>query len=123
MRSPAPADLTFETGYTRLQTIATRLGDDEVPVSEMVDLYAEGKGLEGALLAHLDEAKGRIEAIERGEGRPAVPDRRRQHCPAGARGRPAAGSARAHWLRRHPVLVLTVRRASRRAVCPHRRSG
>ena len=91
MRSPAPADLTFETGYTRLQTIATRLGGDEVPVSEMVDLYAEGKGLEGALLAHLDEAKGRIEAIERGEGvqqfRILAAD---QSAPAAAVPRPAA---------------------------------
>ena len=68
MNTSTPADLTFEDGYTRLQAIATRLGSDEVPVSEMVDLYSEGKGLEGALLAHLDEANGRIEAIERGEG-------------------------------------------------------
>jgi exodeoxyribonuclease VII small subunit len=66
--SPEPADLTFEDGYTRLQAIATRLGSDEVPVSEMVDLYAAGKGLEAALLSHLDEANGRIEAIERGDG-------------------------------------------------------
>jgi exodeoxyribonuclease VII small subunit len=66
--TPASAELTFEDGYTRLQAIATRLGSDDVPVSEMVDLYAAGKALEAALLSYLDEAKGRIEAIERGEG-------------------------------------------------------
>jgi exodeoxyribonuclease VII small subunit len=61
-------ELTFETGYERLQIIAGRLNQDEVPVSEMCDLYAEGKGLEQALTAFLDEQRGRVEAIERGEG-------------------------------------------------------
>jgi len=61
-------ELTFEAGYERLQTIAARLNEDEVPVSEMCDLYAEGKGLEQALTAFLDAQRGRVEAIERGEG-------------------------------------------------------
>jgi exodeoxyribonuclease VII small subunit len=65
--TPVTTNITFEDGYGRLQAIAARLGEDEVPVSEMVDLYAEGKGLESALLSHLDEAKGYVEQIERGE--------------------------------------------------------
>jgi len=60
--------ITFEDGYRRLQTIAERLGADEVPVHEMCDLFAEGKGLEQALAHYLAEQKARVEAIERGEG-------------------------------------------------------
>jgi exodeoxyribonuclease VII small subunit len=61
-------ELTFESGYERLRTIAGRLNEDEVPVSEMCDLFAEGKGLEQALTAYLNEQRERVEAIERGEG-------------------------------------------------------
>ena len=61
-------DVTFEAGYRRLQEIADRLGSDEVPVHEMCDLFAEGKGLEQALGTYLSQQKERVEAIERGEG-------------------------------------------------------
>lgn len=61
-------ELTFEGGYQRLQAIAARLNEDEVPVSEMCDLFAEGKGLEQALTTYLNEQRERVEAIERGEG-------------------------------------------------------
>ena len=61
-------DITFEAGYRRLQDIAERLGSDEVPVHEMCDLFAEGKGLEQALGEYLTQQKARVEAIERGEG-------------------------------------------------------
>ena len=61
-------DITFEAGYRRLQDIAGRLGSDEVPVHEMCDLFAEGKGLEQALGDYLAQQKERVEAIERGEG-------------------------------------------------------
>lgn len=60
--------LTYEAGYKRLQTIADRLNENEVPVSEMGDLFAEGKGLERALTMYLDEQRERVESIERGEG-------------------------------------------------------
>jgi exodeoxyribonuclease VII small subunit len=60
--------LTFEAGYTRLQSIAQRVTSEEVPVAEMCDLFAEGKGLQKALTEYLSEQKGRVEAIERGEG-------------------------------------------------------
>jgi exodeoxyribonuclease VII small subunit len=63
-----PTELAFEQGYERLQAIANRLNEDEVPVSEMCDLFAEGKGLERALTEFLDTQRHRVEAIERGEG-------------------------------------------------------
>ncbi len=63
-----PTELRFEQGYERLQAIAARLSEDAVPVSEMCDLFAEGKGLEQALTAYLDTERARVEAIERGEG-------------------------------------------------------
>jgi exonuclease VII small subunit len=61
-------ELTFEAGYVRLQTIAERINKEEVPVSEMCDLFAEGKGLEQALTGYLDTQSQRVDAIERGEG-------------------------------------------------------
>ena len=64
------SDVTFEAGYTRLQQIAARLAAQDVPVSEMCDLFAEGKGLQHALLAYLDTQRARVEAIEQGEGVP-----------------------------------------------------
>jgi exodeoxyribonuclease VII small subunit len=60
--------LTFEQGYERLQSIAGRINQEEVPVSEMCDLFAEGKGLEQALTHYLDEQRSRVEAIQNGEG-------------------------------------------------------
>jgi exonuclease VII small subunit len=59
---------TFEQGYERLKVIAERVSSDQVPVNEMCDLFAEGKGLDQALTAYLAEQKARVEAIERGEG-------------------------------------------------------
>lgn len=61
-------ELTFEAGYERLRTIAERINKEEVPVSEMCDLFAEGKGLEQALTGYLDTQTQRVQAIERGEG-------------------------------------------------------
>ncbi len=63
-----PTKLSFEAGYERLQEISGRLNEDEVPVSEMCDLFAEGKGLEIALTGFLDTQRDRVESIERGEG-------------------------------------------------------
>ncbi|HEX8207280.1 MAG TPA: exodeoxyribonuclease VII small subunit [Solirubrobacteraceae bacterium] len=82
-------DITFEAGYRRLQDIADRLGSDEVPVHEMCDLFAEGKGLEQALGDYLSQQKARVEAIERGEGMRAF----RVVPPGGAAGeRPAVAT-------------------------------
>ena len=80
-------DITFESGYRRLQDIAERLGSDEVPVHEMCDLFAEGKGLEQALATYLNEQKERVEKIERGEGLRAFRVVAPGGAPAAARGR------------------------------------
>jgi exodeoxyribonuclease VII small subunit len=66
-----PEGISFEAGYRRLQEIAERVNSNEVPVDEMCDLFAEGKGLDQALTAYLAEQKSRVEAIERGDGVPA----------------------------------------------------
>lgn len=76
-----PTELPFEQGYERLQAIAHRLNEDEVPVSEMCDLFAEGKGLELALTEFLDTQRQRVEQIERGEG---IRSFRISRTPAGA---------------------------------------
>jgi exodeoxyribonuclease VII small subunit len=68
MTEPATTTLTFEDGYERLQRIATRLNQEDVPVSEMCDLFEQGKDLEQALTAYLDTQKARVEAIQNGEG-------------------------------------------------------
>ncbi|MHB8492788.1 MAG: exodeoxyribonuclease VII small subunit [Solirubrobacteraceae bacterium] len=63
-----PMQITFEAGYERLKAIAERIDEEEVPVSEMCDLFAEGRGLERALSEYLDTQQARLEEIERGEG-------------------------------------------------------
>lgn len=63
-----PAELSFEQGYERLQAIAARLGAQDVPVAEMCDLFAEGKGLERALIEFLDTQRARVAEIEAGTG-------------------------------------------------------
>ena len=63
-----PRPITFEQGYERLKEIAARIDEEEVPVSELCELFAEGKGLERALSEYLESQQGRLEEIERGEG-------------------------------------------------------
>ena len=63
-----PTVLTFEQGYDRLQEISQRVTSEDVPVAEMCELFAEGKGLEKALTEYLDQQKSRVEDIERGKG-------------------------------------------------------
>jgi exodeoxyribonuclease VII small subunit len=63
-----PQQITFEEGYERLKAIAARIDEEEVPVSELCELFAEGKGLERALSEYLESQQGRLEEIERGEG-------------------------------------------------------
>lgn len=85
-----PTALTFEQGYTRLQTISERVASEEVPVAEMCELFAEGKGLQKSLTEYLDEQKSRVEAIERGEGIRAF---RIASAPGGEAGAPQPGAS------------------------------
>ncbi len=66
--SVTPTEMTFEAGYDRLKAIAERIDQEEVPVSELCDLFAEGKGLELALTGYLDTQRTRLQSIERGDG-------------------------------------------------------
>lgn len=84
-----PTSLTFEKAYERLDKISTRVTSEEVPVAEMCDLFAEGKGLQQACITYLDEQKSRVEAIERGEGIQAF----RIVAPAPDAERPSANSS------------------------------
>jgi Exonuclease VII small subunit len=52
-----PTAVTFEQGYARLQEIAERVTSEQVPVAEMCDLFAEGKGLQTALTTYLDDQR------------------------------------------------------------------
>lgn len=61
------SELTFEAGYERLQDIAARLNESDVPVSALAELLNEGKGLEKALTDYLNTVRTRIEQIDRGE--------------------------------------------------------
>jgi exonuclease VII small subunit len=65
-----PKKVDFETGYGRLRGIGERLEDPNVPVSEMCDLYAEGRGLSKALLGYLDEREGELKEIDAGNNLP-----------------------------------------------------
>jgi exodeoxyribonuclease VII small subunit len=91
MTTAATTPLTFEDGYHRLQQIADRLNQEDVPVSEMCDLFAEGKGLEQALTDYLDTQKARVEAIKNGEGVQAFTIAGQSGAPEPSQGQPASG--------------------------------
>ncbi len=92
-----PTSLPFEEAYERLHEIQARVTSEEVPVAEMCDLFAEGKGLQQACMTYLDEQKSRVEAIERGEGiqafRIVAPSARETRPPSGN----GASSADSEW--------------------------
>ena len=66
-----PTKLDFETGYERLKGIGEKLEDPNVPVAQMCDLYAEGRGLGQALLGFLEEKETELEEIDAGKNLPA----------------------------------------------------
>ena len=65
-----PREIVFEAGYERMKEIGTRLDSGDVPVAEMCDLYAEGKGLGRALMEYLDEREGELQEIDEGRNLP-----------------------------------------------------
>jgi hypothetical protein len=69
--APAPTDLPFAEAYDRLKAISARLSSDtenEIDPEELLELLADGKGLELALRERLDGVEQRIRQIESGEG-------------------------------------------------------
>jgi exodeoxyribonuclease VII small subunit len=63
-------DITFESGYEELKTIVARLGEDDVPVHEMIASFRRGRGLEEALRSYLTEREGELTEIEQGQNLP-----------------------------------------------------
>ena len=71
MNDPTQAeDINFEGGYEELKAIVARLGEDDVPVQELLDSFRRGRGLEKALSAYLQEREGELAEIESGQGLP-----------------------------------------------------
>ncbi len=63
-----PTEITFSTAYERLKSITDTLNAEEVEADALVPLLRDGKGLEAALRAHLDQVEQDVRAIESGEG-------------------------------------------------------
>jgi len=70
MAEPTATQVTFEDGYDELKRIVARLDADDVTVHEMCELFARGKGLEGALRGYLTTQQGKLDEIEAGEDLP-----------------------------------------------------
>ncbi len=63
-----PTQITFSAAYDRLKSITDTLNAEEVEADALVPLLRDGKGLEAALRAHLDQVEQDVRAIESGEG-------------------------------------------------------
>jgi exodeoxyribonuclease VII small subunit len=83
-----PQAISFEVGLERLEAIAARLDRADVTVQETIALLREGRGLERALRAYLQDAEAQLKEIEAGRDIPAyVVDALRR--PPGAADAPA----------------------------------
>ena len=60
--------LSFSEAYDRLKEITDRLNAEDVEPDELVPLLRDGKGLESALRANLEEVEQEVQAIESGKG-------------------------------------------------------
>jgi len=65
-----PQAISFEAGLERLEAIAARLDRADVTVQETIALLREGRGLERALRAYLQEAEAQLKEIEAGRDIP-----------------------------------------------------
>jgi exodeoxyribonuclease VII small subunit len=66
-----PEPVSFEGGLHRLEEIAARLDRADVTVQETIALLREGRGLERALRAYLEQAEAQLREIEAGRDIPA----------------------------------------------------
>lgn len=60
----ADKKLTFEEAYARLETVAAKLGGNDISLDETISLYEEGIKLSKYCADALREAKQRIEVLE-----------------------------------------------------------
>ncbi len=56
-------DLTFEAAYAELESIVTRLDEDDLPLSESVALFERGRKLTLHCNALLDNAELRVNQL------------------------------------------------------------
>jgi exodeoxyribonuclease VII small subunit len=63
-------DITFEQGYEELKALTARLGEDNVPIEELLESFRRGRGLEKALSAYLTDREGELTEIESGNNLP-----------------------------------------------------
>lgn len=57
----------FEKTLSKLEEIVRRLEEGNLPLEESLALYEEGKKLAKICQERLEEARGRIEVLEKGE--------------------------------------------------------
>ena len=68
--APEPQPISFEAGLGRLEEIAARLDRADVTVQDTIALLREGRGLERALRAYLEQAEAQLREIEAGRDLP-----------------------------------------------------
>lgn len=64
--NPSTDEPTYETLYTRLQAIVTRLEAGELPLAEALALYEEGVTVAATCQQLLDTAELRIQELQPG---------------------------------------------------------
>lgn len=58
---------SFEEGLAKLESMADRMEQGELPLDELLKLYEEGMKLSAELTKKLDEAEGRMQEIALGK--------------------------------------------------------
>lgn len=58
---------SFEEGLAKLESMAERMEQGELPLDELLKLYEEGMKLSAELTKKLDEAEGRMQEIALGK--------------------------------------------------------
>ena len=87
-----PQPISFEAGLGRLEEIAARLDRADVTVQDTIALLREGRGLERALRAYLEQAEAQLREIEAGRDLPEYVVDALRAAPAGESGaEPGAG--------------------------------
>jgi exodeoxyribonuclease VII small subunit len=86
-------ELDFEQAHAELKEILERLAEDDVPMAEVVEKTRRGKALEVAMTQYLEEARGELERIEKGEDLPEITIRRQLPEPEAAEAAPGSSSS------------------------------
>ncbi len=60
------AKMPFEEAIARLEEVAEKLSSQKISLDQMIELYEEGDLLKKHCASRLDEAKMKIEVVEKG---------------------------------------------------------